>query len=299
MLCSIMCPDSQNLTLSVRAAPSLPPDYVNALKAVPIASASGSCGTAAFTGQRVIVEDIASHAYWRNYRHLAEQHDLRSCWSEPIGSREKLLGVFAIYKRKAGTPTQNEIAYIESFVSLSRLILSNYDALEQLTIRATTDPLTQLKNRAVLMQRLEEEFQRSIRHGKALSVLMIDLDHFKTINDAHGHATGDAVLKSAASRCQLALRNEDLIARIGGEEFAVLLPETTAEGALAVADKLRTLIARAPIATDSGLLQVTASIGIATLSQQEANHEVLLSHADEALYAAKHAGRNCLRQYPA
>ena len=294
MLCSIMCPNPDGKTIGVVAAPSLPAAYSAAIQQVRIGPGVGSCGTAAYSGERVVIESIETHPYWANFRDLALGHGLHSCWSQPVKDADgQLLGVFAIYHCQPTKPTASDIALIESLADLSSLVLGHYAILDELRRRATTDDLTGLKNRACFMQMLAAEFQRSQRHERPLSVLMFDLDHFKSINDSHGHAVGDAVLRAVGAVCQAQLRSEDLLARIGGEEFAVILPETATAGALEVGEKLRAAVACLSIPLPGQApLQISTSVGCAMLSGGERNHEELLSLADKALYRAKDGGRN-------
>jgi diguanylate cyclase (GGDEF)-like protein len=167
------------------------------------------------------------------------------------------------------------------------------DRLKALTI---TDGLTQVANRRRFDDCLATEFNRACRHGYPLSVILLDIDHFKTLNDNHGHLIGDDCLISVASACsKLIHRSGDLLARYGGEEFVVLLPDTPEAGALAVAERLRQAAASAPLPTGSEgqPLSLTISLGVATAVPTR-NQVItdLVKHADEALYAAKDAGRN-------
>ncbi|MDH3641437.1 MAG: diguanylate cyclase [Gammaproteobacteria bacterium] len=167
------------------------------------------------------------------------------------------------------------------------------DVQEELVRLAHTDSLTGLHNRRFFMQRLQEETERVRRHGSSLSVLLFDLDHFKKVNDTYGHDTGDHVLKSVADASMEVKRITDVAARIGGEEFALLLPETDQEGAMKMAHRLRAGIeaVSTPRANRSSV-EVTASVGVATVSQTSKDVENILRNADEALYKAKHLGRN-------
>ena len=122
---------------------------------------------------------------------------------------------------------------------------------------------------------------------------MVDIDHFKRVNDTHGHKTGDVVLQKMSALMQESLREIDVIGRLGGEEFAVLLPETALEEAREVAERLRARVAEEEFVLEEGMpLRVTISVGVATMKQKSLNIDMLLSVADEALYKAKHAGRN-------
>jgi diguanylate cyclase (GGDEF)-like protein len=156
---------------------------------------------------------------------------------------------------------------------------------------AVTDGLTNLSNRKHLDTLLAEEIQRAHRHNRELSVLMLDIDHFKTINDAHGHLAGDRVIAGLAHLLRQRLRSDDKLGRYGGEEFCAVLPETGLENAIVIADTLRTLVATHPFPADAKRLAVTVSIGVAVLKPQMQIAE-LYRAADEMLYRAKKQGRN-------
>ncbi|XXJ18986.1 diguanylate cyclase [Desulfovibrio caledoniensis] len=156
---------------------------------------------------------------------------------------------------------------------------------------ATRDQLTGAHNRHAFFHRAKSELARAKRFGHPLAVLMFDLDYFKEVNDSHGHAIGDEVLRTFALRCRADFRQSDVFARLGGEEFAALLVETTPEQAEETAERFRAMTASRPIPTDVGDLTVTVSIGVASLEDEDSIND-LLKRADEALYKAKQAGRN-------
>lgn len=163
-------------------------------------------------------------------------------------------------------------------------------ALEQ---AANTDSLTQIANRGCFLNHAGEEFARCRRYGHPLSVWMLDLDHFKSVNDAHGHQAGDAVLRAVVDTTRETLRDWDFVGRMGGEEFAVLLPETDGQQALQVAERLRRAVARLSIRVDAKTVAtVTVSIGIACARSDDEDAHALLSRADAALYEAKNTGRD-------
>jgi diguanylate cyclase (GGDEF)-like protein/PAS domain S-box-containing protein len=164
---------------------------------------------------------------------------------------------------------------------------------QKLQDQAQVDYLTGLCNRRHFMHQAEMELARAIRYGKNLALFMMDVDHFKSINDSHGHQMGDLVLKKLAEICTGELREVDIIGRVGGEEFAVLLPETgEAEGA-AVAERIRIAIENGKVSMDKGLpIRFNVSIGVTFLVSEEDNLDVLFARADRALYEAKAAGRN-------
>ncbi|MEO5341772.1 MAG: diguanylate cyclase [Gammaproteobacteria bacterium SHHR-1] len=170
---------------------------------------------------------------------------------------------------------------------------------EELADQARQDDLTGLLNRRHFMQLARREISRSKRHPRELSLLMMDLDLFKQVNDTYGHAVGDAVLKHLAELCHAVLREEDLIARLGGEEFAVLLPDTPPAKAQEVAERLRQRVQHSPLVLDDGVsIPFTLSIGLASVDEEQISElEPLLEAADQALYAAKRAGRNRVQAY--
>ncbi len=164
---------------------------------------------------------------------------------------------------------------------------------EQLERQAREDHLTGLANRRYFMEQGHTELARAQRYDELLSLLMLDVDHFKSINDSHGHKAGDIVLQKLSRIMQETLREVDVIGRIGGEEFAVMLPETALHEAAEIAERLRENVARTEVILETGLaLHVTVSIGVATLQKNDINIDMLLKHADEALYQAKEGGRN-------
>ncbi len=173
------------------------------------------------------------------------------------------------------------------------------DAAEQEASRklydsAVKDPLTQVHNRRYLDERLEQEFAFAVRHQQPLSALMVDVDHFKSINDTFGHAAGDAVLRVMAQTVRRTVRTEDLVARYGGEEFCVLARGVPVDGALVFGERLRATLEELSIPWEGRSLQITSSIGCATWSKTRSfdNASALLQAADAALYRAKDAGRN-------
>jgi len=157
---------------------------------------------------------------------------------------------------------------------------------------AQLDPLTGLNNRRAFYDKTSPLWSQAIRHGHATSVMLIDIDRFKQINDAHGHAHGDAVLKAVAGVLKTAMREEDILARWGGEEFIVLLPETDREEGLALAERLRAAIAGLQVPGETGATGVTASIGITQAEHEHFTLDALIAAADECLYQAKQQGRN-------
>jgi diguanylate cyclase (GGDEF)-like protein len=163
---------------------------------------------------------------------------------------------------------------------------------EKLRELASIDDLTKLLNRRQFLASLDDEFTRALRFGLPLSVAVIDVDHFKQVNDRHGHPVGDFVLRALAQRCRRVIRRDDILGRLGGEEFAAAFIETDMREALSTAERLREEVAAEPFDLGHAKLSVTVSIGVATRQAHETDTSELLWFADRALYAAKAAGRN-------
>jgi diguanylate cyclase (GGDEF)-like protein/PAS domain S-box-containing protein len=459
MLCAILLLDADGRFLYTGAAPSLP-DYFNAaVDGLPAEPGNGSCGTAAASGQRVIVENIQTHPDWIAYREVAARAQLASSWSEPIrGASGRVLGTFAIYHRTPHYPSAAHVvlieqaaqlagialeqaeaaqalrvgeerfrslydnapvalweqdwsgaceavlrlkangvdelgpwlrarpeetqrlaalvritdvngaalvhvgalakepgalslaqnfgnlgsgAFIEALVALSGgalfhecessflrvdgvtrqheltllvmpghaqsldfVIASTVDITErkrmddELQALASTDFLTGLPNRRVFMARLDDQFARLQRSvDECAAVLMLDIDHFKRVNDVHGHAAGDAVLRHMAALMRTGQRKIDTLGRVGGEEFAVLLPGTTGSAAHQYAERLRQSVADSPLDGEGRHIAITVSIGIATIEAGDSGPDAALIRADKALYRAKEGGRNRVCEY--
>lgn len=292
-LSSVLLIDEEGRHLLNGAAPSLPGFYNEAIDGVEIGMGVGSCGTAAYLGERVVVEDIMSHEYWKPYVDLAQRAGLGACWSEPIFSSEgKVLGTFAIYHAIPTRPSQADLERISFAANLAAIAIENSQVREELKQRAYYDYLTGLANRRYFIERVESELSRMHRYGGELSVMMFDIDHFKLVNDTHGHKIGDLVLQEIASICRTTLRDIDVIGRFGGEEFTVLLPETGSAQAAEAAERLRVAIAKGHVMSQTKVpISFTASFGVVTVNGNTGVDELIVQ-ADAALYKAKDAGRN-------
>lgn len=422
MLCSILLLDSEGKRLTNGIAPSLPPFFNDAVNGLEIGIGQGSCGTAAFTGEPVIVEDISTHPYWSTFRSEAARAGLGACWSHPIlSANHEVLGTFAIYHRHAHTPSKADIMLIEESAQLASIainknaaeynqriaatafetskgmlitdasniilrvnkafteitgysaeevigntpsmlssdqhdksfyaemwstlnatgtwegevwnkrkngeiypeyltintvmddkgLVSNYvasiedisaskAASEKIHKLAFYDTLTQLPNRRLLMDRLEHALATSTRSSYIGALLLLDIDHFKTLNETLGYDIGDLLLKQAAERITACIPEGDTIARIGGDEFVVLLEDLSDKLDEAVnqteAIAIRILLSLSSLYELSGHTHHSSvSIGIALFRDHEVSAEELLKQADIAMYQAKNSGRNAIR----
>ncbi|HEY0665913.1 MAG TPA: diguanylate cyclase [Gallionella sp.] len=425
MPCSIHLLDVEGRHLVTGAAPSLPEELIEAFNGAEIGIGVGSCGTAAFTGQRVIVEDIQTHPYWSTYTAITSEAGLGACWSEPIRSVSgKILGTLDIYHRQPHHPSDEEIRLVEQTAHLAEIaigrshaeqalaesgkllseVLENvsasiytkdtqgrylfanrllrerfaapmeevvgyddskfFDADTAARIRdddlrvlrdgetieaeetylniltgvtqvfmtvklplrredgriyalcgistditerkdieehmqhmAQYDALTHLPNRALFDDRLRQALASAQRNRKKLALMFIDLDKFKPVNDTYGHGVGDLLLKEVALRIQDCLRESDTAARIGGDEFVVLLPEVEAEpDAGIVGEKILSALNQ-PFALAGHTLEISGSIGVAVYPVHGSDEKRLVKSADIAMYHAKKNGRDNVKLY--
>lgn len=420
ILGSIQLLDSEGVHLHTATAPSLPDTFIDALNGIEIGVGAGSCGTAAFTGQRVVVPDIQNHPYWVEYGGIAAQVGLGACWSEPIRAFSgKILGTLAIYHRQRHQPADDEIQQVEQAAHLAaiaigrnhseqalkqsekllseilenvsaeiymknvvgkylfanRLLRERFDApLEEVvgyddskffdagtaaTIReddlrvlrdgekveaeeivtdilrgvtrvymtvkiplrhedgrvyalcgistditerkdieehmqhmAQYDALTHLPNRALFDDRLRQALASAQRNQKNMALMFIDLDKFKPVNDTFGHAVGDLLLKDVALRIQDCLRESDTAARIGGDEFVILLPSIEATQDAGVVGEKILYALNQPFELAGHTLKISSSIGIAVYPDHGGDTKQLVKSADIAMYHAKQNGRD-------
>jgi diguanylate cyclase (GGDEF)-like protein len=181
---------------------------------------------------------------------------------------------------------------IFKFLSGGNIERAYHEEIYRLT---TVDGLTQVFNKRHFSEALAREVARATRYRRELSLVMFDLDHFKQVNDTHGHLAGDAVLKTLALTIKARIRSEDIFARYGGEEFSIILPEIDLHNAQQFAEKIRRIVESTEFRFEGTLIPVTISMGVATLDAADPTAAALIKRADEHLYEAKGAGRNCVR----
>jgi diguanylate cyclase (GGDEF)-like protein len=216
----------------------------------------------------------------------------RSFVTIPLATSSGITAVLALWSSAENSLDPAGIDLVSAVAPYAALHLKHAREFGRMKETAETDALTSLRNRRAFDAALHLEASRYERYARPLSLLMIDIDHFKSVNDRFGHEAGDEVLRRVAERVRSCVRDVDTAARFGGEELAVLLPETTAGAAREVAERIRLSIERTTIAFAQNNIRVTVSIGLACVPETVAAVDALLATADEALYSAKHGGRN-------
>lgn len=296
---SVLLLDGDGIHLRHGAAPSLERAYINAIDGTAIGPKVGSCGTAAYRREAVIVTDIMRDALWEDYRKFAEPHGYRSCWSTPILSHVgEVLGVFAMYSKTVRQPTAIETGLIESTTRIAGIAIERKVAQDRIHFMANHDVLTGLPNRALLEDRLSQAILYAQRYERWVTVVFIDLDNFKLVNDTLGHSAGDELLKAVASRMVGCIRATDTVVRLGGDEFVIVLCDQPANADI-TSETLQTIRAAitAPVAIGDHEIATTASIGIANYPKDGMSPEALLANADAAMYRAKESGRDAFEFY--
>ncbi|WP_396223414.1 diguanylate cyclase [Gemmatimonas sp.] len=259
------------------------------------------------SGQPVLVEDLDTHLLYEGVRNVwgieGIEVPIRSVIALPFSIDRGQYGVFLVRRtRDQERFGPADLEFAQAVITAAVAVIQRAQMVEstmadnaRLEQLAQTDPLTQLLNRRALTERITAEMERALRYDSTMALLMIDLDHFKRVNDTYGHLVGDDVLRDVAQLLSDTIRSADIVARYGGEEFLVLLPETDDAGAEAFADRLRCAIETHPFASDSLAepLRLTASIGVAVYPAARIESvEDLFARADAALYRAKADGRN-------
>ncbi|MFQ5407964.1 MAG: GGDEF domain-containing protein, partial [Anaerolineales bacterium] len=241
------------------------------------------------TDRALIVADTRDHSHWHFYPGTEQ---VRSWVGAPLLVRGESIGVLNVnsHTPNAYAPQTSEL--VMAFANQAAVAIQNARLSDRLLELARVDSLTGLINRRHSFEIAEQEFQRARRYKRPLAVIMLDLDHFKRVNDTHGHAVGDEVLQAVAQRCRQNLREIDTLGRYGGEEFLVVMPEVELAHARQAAERLRSCVAGAPLETEIGPVALTISLGVAVLTAAHADLPPLVKAADAALYAAKEGGRN-------
>ncbi|MCH7727989.1 MAG: EAL domain-containing protein, partial [Planctomycetes bacterium] len=293
--CSVMLIDEEGTRLRAAAGPSLTEEFCRAVDGLRIGPCAGTCGTAAYRRETVIVKDIAADPLWADFHELALTEGLRACWSRPIlATDEKVLGTICMWYTEPRGPTAGEKALLEPAAQMAGIVIERKRSEQKLRHDAFHDSLTDLPNRVLFRDRLDRAIQCCGRYDDySYAVLFLDLDGFKNINDSLGHVVGDKLLVETARRLQHSIRESDTVARLGGDEFAVLVDRITDVGdAIRIAERIHEALRR-PFNLDGEDVFATTSIGIAVGAAADQRSEDILRNADTAMYRAKARGNSC------
>jgi len=214
-----------------------------------------------------------------------------SCTYE-LTINEKKLGILSLTRNKKFTDSETE--QLEYLICALHYPLRNAILYHEAVNAALKDPLTKIGNRAAMTRTLHQELEKAFRHNRSLGIIMMDIDHFKVINDKYGHAVGDLALQSMVECAEKSVRISDMMFRYGGEEFVIILPETDEPGVLRLAKRIRRRVEKLETRVKNHLIRMTISIGITTLEESD-DEKTFVARADAALYRAKRDGRNCIR----
>jgi diguanylate cyclase (GGDEF)-like protein/PAS domain S-box-containing protein len=291
MRCSLLELDGN--TLLHGGAPSLPKEYCDAVNGLINGPNVGSCGASTYTGKRVIVENIATDVKWKNIKQFALPHGMRCCWSEPIkNSQGKVLGALGMYYDFPAKPDQKQSDDLLLAARLAGIIMEREQNQKRILNLAYIDELTGLSSRTYFFMNLEELIKTSKRYQRRFSLLYLDLDNFKLVNDSFGHDAGDALLKEVAVRLNSTRRDVDFVARLSGDEFCIVVKNLDEDwDGAKVAKRCLKMIA-APFDLLGQRYTPSCSIGIAHYPDNGTSYQALIKAADTALYAAKALGRN-------
>lgn len=221
----------------------------------------------------------------------------RSYIGVPLILKDRVVGVISIQSYKPNAYSPDQIRLLEIIATQASVAIQNAQIYAQMEQLATTDTTTGVFSRFQFTSLAAVELERAERFGNPMALIMIDFDLFKQVNDEFGHVMGDQVLKKIMEICKETLRAYDILGRYGGDEFVILLPETTLDGACEVAERLRTVIENADMCMEVKSIRIAASFGVAVLTSDCRSLRELLIRADKALYTAKQSGRNCVKAY--
>jgi diguanylate cyclase (GGDEF)-like protein/PAS domain S-box-containing protein len=290
VIVSILSVDSEGI-LHPLASPGLPSDYSRAIEGLSIGPVAGSCGTAAYRGEPVLVTDINHDPLWADYKHLAQKSGLQACWSLPVrNGGGRIAATFALYFREARGPDPLHAHLVTAGTHLCMLALEREEARQSIRKMAFYDGLTGLPNRSFLLAQAQRSLLEMAREQAELAVLFIDLDRFKQINDALGHASGDELLRVMAQRLRSMLRESDLVGRLSGDEFVLVLTRMDSTQVTTFLERLMALLNRPSTIAGTSVV-VSASVGISLFPADGQDMESLLHRADIAMYQAKRTER--------
>ncbi|MCC7117160.1 MAG: diguanylate cyclase [Anaerolineales bacterium] len=246
------------------------------------------------TGVPQMIGDVTLQ--YARFQEAPNDH-VRAWLGVPLIANEKIIGLLTAESSEPDDFTVEDLNILALFANQVAGALANSQRFKATQDQTLMDPLTGLYNRRGLFQIGEVEFQQAVEQERNFSAIMLDLDHFKAVNDTHGHDVGDLVLKAIADICKKSVREADIVGRYGGEEILILLPDTALDVCARVAERIRQSVEQTPFRVKEDVkLNLTASLGIAFKTAKLTNLDVLIKYADQALYIAKHKGRNQVAQ---
>ena len=297
VVASVLHVDSDGLVHPI-GGPSLPDDYSRALEGVAIGPDIGSCGSAAYYGKPVLASDIDNDPRWQPFKAMPLAAGLKACWSTPIKAKDgRVIGTFAFYFRECRAPSRWHQRIVDACVHLGALAIERKEARAQIARLAYHDMLTGLPNRAQLRELINQAID-DCAPGKQLALVFLDLDHFKDVNDTLGHSAGDALLIEFTKRLRTRIQPSDLLGRLSGDEFVIVLPNCDPARASLVASHITETLT-SPLWIDNRQVPISASMGISIYPDNATDIDTLIQQADAAMYKAKQAGRSTHRFFSA
>ncbi|MFZ5861868.1 MAG: diguanylate cyclase [Nitrospirota bacterium] len=289
---SLMLLDEDRNELVVKAIKGLNPKIVDALRIRP---GEGISGSVFAEGQPLLVSDLETDA--RVLQDKRPRYRTRSFVSLPLRAEDRTIGVLNVADKASGDPfTSQDLDLLTSIATYTMVAVQRSEfhrRSEELKRISITDSLTGLLNRGHFQERLSEEVERFKRHKLPFSLIMIDIDDFKRLNDTHGHVVGDEALVATARAIRNSIRAIDMAARYGGEEFTVILPQTSKQASRTMAQRIGRAVSRTPIHSTKGdVMHLTVSLGAASFPDDASTPDELLQRADQAMYEAKRRGKN-------
>ncbi len=261
-------------------------------KSPPFPSDQGLSGEVLRTGQTMHIHSVQALEKKKKVPHFGFDRRVQSVLAVPMRLKGEIIGVLSTQSYAPYAYSEDDATLLSILAGHAAVVLENTRLFAQIRNMAIQDELTGMYNRRYLFRRAAYEVARAQRYGHPLGVIMLDIDHFKRVNDTYGHGVGDQVLQIIARTCQQMLRKTDILGRYGGEEFTVLLPETDVETTGFVAERLRTTLSAHPVNTDAGPVRVTISVGMTAFLPPDDSLKALFRRVDQALYKAKNNGRN-------
>jgi diguanylate cyclase (GGDEF)-like protein len=297
--CSVMLLDKSGERLNMAAGPSLPMGVMKAIDGMAIGPNQGTAGSSAYWRRTIMVNDVEESPLWTEYRELAFAFGIHASWAVPIMTNDQhLLGTLAIYysEKRSPSPDEMQLSYRSSHIAAISIERDQHE--KRMYHEATRDVLTNGFNRRHFLELGTRELKRARRYAMPLALLMLDLDNFKTIHGAYGHQASDEVLRQFSRLAHNSLRGSDILGRLGGEEFAALLPATGLPEALHVAERIRRTVEQNPLEWMGKPLPCSVSVGVAVLQAEDHSIDEILTRSDQALNTAKERGPNRVASLP-